>query len=280
MSYGSVMSEPDKVMDHYRRAAFLYRFDGANIHHGLWDENTRTLQEAEQNSNRFVAEMLQISKDDRVLDAGCGTGGASVFMAKTYGAQVVGINIVDEQIEAARAHAQQMDVEASATFLNRSFLDTGFADNSFTKMLAVESVCLTSEKTQFINEAYRVLKPGGKLLVLDGFLLRSDLTNEEQKLYARLRKGFGSLYSLLDTFVSEMRAAGFTTIKTYDKTKDVQQTAGTYHRMVAPLLPVAWLLKKLRIVDATLYHVLDACWAEQKVARHQFLIYCTVIGEK
>ena len=61
------------------------------LHYGLWYEDTKNLAEAIRNTNRLVVDALTIDSKDTVLDAGCGVGGASIYVAETTGARVEGI---------------------------------------------------------------------------------------------------------------------------------------------------------------------------------------------
>ncbi len=49
------------------------------LHYGLWDADTKTLQEALINTNKIVAETGNIQSDSKVLDAGCGVGGVGAL---------------------------------------------------------------------------------------------------------------------------------------------------------------------------------------------------------
>ncbi len=61
-----------------------------------WKEAS-TLEEAQQAKLRLICEKLQLQPGMRVLDIGCGWGGLAYFMAKHYGASVVGVTISAEQ---------------------------------------------------------------------------------------------------------------------------------------------------------------------------------------
>jgi tocopherol O-methyltransferase len=67
------------------------------LHYGLWYDNTRSLAEAVGNTNKFILEALNIDVDDRVLDAGCGVGGTSIYIAEVTGATVDGITLSTRQ---------------------------------------------------------------------------------------------------------------------------------------------------------------------------------------
>src|SRR3989344_1947652 len=65
------------------------------LHYGLWLEGVKSRFEAITAENAFLADLAQIEAGDLVLDAGCGVGGSSAWLAKNIGAEVVGINLSD-----------------------------------------------------------------------------------------------------------------------------------------------------------------------------------------
>jgi cyclopropane fatty-acyl-phospholipid synthase-like methyltransferase len=85
------------------------------------------------------------------------------------GADVVGISLSDHQIEKARRFAAARGAEDHVTFEVRDYLDTRFPDASFDVVWGLESICHAPDKADFIREARRVLKPGGRIVVADGF---------------------------------------------------------------------------------------------------------------
>src|SRR5439155_14864192 len=56
------------------------------IHFGYWDEGTRRHGQSLDNMNRVMADIACVSQGDRVLDAGCGVGGAAFWLAQNRGA--------------------------------------------------------------------------------------------------------------------------------------------------------------------------------------------------
>src|SRR5437867_919467 len=81
----------------------LFWTDSQNfsMNYGFWYSGTRTLAEALLNQNRAIAEALDIGPADLVLEAGCGTGGTSIWLARHYGAHIIGITLSDNQARRA-----------------------------------------------------------------------------------------------------------------------------------------------------------------------------------
>src|SRR5258708_24762939 len=139
------------------------------LHYGLWYPNTSNLPEAITNTNVLVADTLNIGAHDSVLDAGCGVGGTSIFMAEVVGARVQGITLSARQLKIANQHTSRSAAKGLLIFSQADYCHTNFSDAVFSKIFAIESVCHTNNKLSFLEESMRLLRPGGRLGVIDFF---------------------------------------------------------------------------------------------------------------
>ncbi len=80
-----------KTKEYYEDAQILHNlfWSKKNMHYGFWDQETRKLFDALENTNKFVSQMLDLQKNDYVLDAGCRVGGTCVYMAENFGVKVM-----------------------------------------------------------------------------------------------------------------------------------------------------------------------------------------------
>ena len=185
-SKGSVMSKSqnEKIKHYYNESQIFYDIFWMNkrnlaMHYGYWEKSTKNRNEALLNENKYVEKLLDIQESDIVLDAGCGVGGTAIEIAEKYGAKVVGIGLVEKQNEAAKNNSVSRNVNELVTFEIGDFNKTRFEDETFTKIYAIESTCHSENKREFIKEAVRLLKPGGKFVVCDYFVNRLKDTNDE-----------------------------------------------------------------------------------------------------
>src|SRR5215216_5216255 len=94
---------------HYR---LFWRLDKSrSLHYGYWDSSVKNFHEALLNINNVLAKQVNISKEDVVLDAGCGIGGSAIWLVKNIGCKVTGITLNDNQIKHANAFAKKEVLE-------------------------------------------------------------------------------------------------------------------------------------------------------------------------
>jgi len=110
----------------------------------------------------------QIQAGEVVLDLGCGAGVDAIIAAKLTGplGAVTGIDLVPEMLAQARENARLAGVE-NVTFQESSGELLPFPDNSFDVVISNGVFNLVVDKVKALGEVFRVLKPGGRLMLAD-----------------------------------------------------------------------------------------------------------------
>jgi SAM-dependent methyltransferase len=108
--------------------------------------------------------LMQVGEDARVLDLGCGSGWAARLLAGyAKRGRVVGLDISDEMIEAARSSSSGFD---NVEFRVGSAERLPFDDADFTHAFSMESLYYYADMLAALREVRRVLKPGGLFAVV------------------------------------------------------------------------------------------------------------------
>ena len=120
-----------------------------------------------------------IHPGDIVLDIGCGAGVDSIFAAVMAGqsGKVTGIDLVPEMLERAKENARLSALNIN--FLEGSAEDLLFFGNTFDVVISNGVFNLVVDKVKALSEVYRVLKPGGRLMLADQ-ILAGELPKETQ----------------------------------------------------------------------------------------------------
>lgn len=204
------------------------------LHYGFWDEDTRTHRQALWNMNFQIAKNAQIKKSDSVLDAGCGVGGTSFFLANNIGCSVEGISLSEAHIQRALEYKKDNDPNNLVTFSCQNFCETSFSDNSFDVIFGIESIVHAEDKSAFLKEAYRLLKPGGRLLVSDYFLRHPQDEKEKETLKKWAYSWAIDDFIYEDDFLKEVKKNGFNTFFLKDISKNVYPSIKLMHRSYYP----------------------------------------------
>jgi SAM-dependent methyltransferase len=114
------------------------------------------------NSTKFQAGLAGIHRDTRVLDAGCGIGGSSRYLAHTYGCRVEGIDLTPEFVEAAATLNKLCGLGDRISVRTGSVTELPYADKSFDLVWSQNVTMNVEDKPRMFSEAWRALAPGGR----------------------------------------------------------------------------------------------------------------------
>jgi ubiquinone/menaquinone biosynthesis C-methylase UbiE len=145
------------------------------------------------------------------------------YLSKKYPqSHFTGISLGSNEIELAKKMQKQQNIR-NAKFLLGNYTNTKLPDNFFDAAFALESVSYATSKQDVISEISRVLKPGGRVVIVDGFLNKGlPLNSLMQHAYMVDVKKRGHLsYASIREIRMYLESAGFTDITTRDLSKNI-----------------------------------------------------------
>lgn len=256
---------------------FYERFwDHSGLHYGLHDDSTRDHRAAIRAMDVRVERALGLAPGARILDAGCGIGGTSIYLASRARHRVLGLTLSPEQLRRAKARARRLSV--AAEFRLGSYTATGEPDESFDGAFGIESICYATPPSSFFTEAHRILRPRGRLVIADGFATETPTPPQAADLRA-FCEGFAlSRLSTLQETVTSAEQSGF-----------IVESADDVSRHV---LPSAARIRRLSYLGVVLYRMArvlperPAIWrahclaglAQERLLREGGMRYCIVSG--
>lgn len=180
---------------------------GENLHHGYWVDasDDATLGEAGNRLTDRLSGMLTIKPGERLLDIGCGVGEPAIRLASSHEIDVVGVSISERQVQKANERAASAGLANRLSFQYGDAMDLPFPDESFDLVWALESLHHMPDRWHVIEQAARILRPGGRMAIGD-FLLRGDDGADAENVDL-VRNGVLKLVSLED-YQARLRAAG------------------------------------------------------------------------
>ncbi|MFP4526740.1 MAG: class I SAM-dependent methyltransferase [Bacteroidales bacterium] len=136
------------------------------LHYPFFKEPDESLEKRQINLTQYCISKLETLKDKNVLDVGCGNGTQSLFINNNYlPAKVVGVDINKNNIHLAKALNE--DHQETEFMVDDAQKLKKVPDNSVDILLCIESAFHYPDKSEFMKQIHRVLKPYGKFLIAD-----------------------------------------------------------------------------------------------------------------
>jgi len=274
------------IIRYYDQTRFDYNVawlnrDNLAVHFGFYDRQHTRHDTALANTNRVLANIAGIKEGEQVLDAGCGRGGSALWLASHRKANTTGISPVESQIVEARQHAKEWKMEQRAQFVVGDYCQTPFPNQSFDVVWGCESVCHANDKSCFYQEAHRLLKPGGRLILAEYVREKRPFSKKgEQQLMRWLNRW--AIPDIDTTAEHEQHAlqAGFESFRAEDYTRYTWISLKNLYKIAKRWLWADYILYGLGIRRRSQHHNILGSIAQYRALRNGLWYYAVIVATK
>jgi sarcosine/dimethylglycine N-methyltransferase len=168
-------------------------------------------------ANDALAERTGIGKGTRVVDFCSGLGGPSRYFAHRYGADVTGIELTPARVKGAQQLTRLVGLQNSVRAIEGNVMQVPLPDTSADVVISQEALLHVPDKKRALAEAYRILKPGGRIALTDWIAHRPLSDTDRELMWQGM--AVADLYNL-QTYADLIRRVGFIVDSVEDLTVD------------------------------------------------------------
>ena len=138
------------------------------LHYPFYVKESDSFIQAQKNLTDYCISLLKSLKNKEVLEIGCGNGVQSQYINNKYNPErITGVDLNKANIEIAISEIDKANMEKVQFLVDDAQNLIHIQSNSVDVLLNIESAFHYPDKSAFIKEIYRVLKPGGQYLIAD-----------------------------------------------------------------------------------------------------------------
>ncbi len=170
---------------------------------------------------------LELKPESYVLEIACGSGGPALFMARTTGCRILGVDYSADGVVTANQMAAEQGMSDRLHFQQGDASQPlSFGDQTFDAVVCIDAINHLAGRLNVLKEWNRVLKPGGCILFTDPITITGLLSSDE----IAIRSSIGFfLYAAPEEDARLIKEAGFELVLRQDATEAVAQMAQRRH---------------------------------------------------
>ena len=160
-----------------------------SIHRAVWADGARSLDEALNVTHQRILAQIH---GPRIADLGCGVGASllHILPQMVQPAFGLGLTISPVQAQLAQSAAARLGLAAQSAIVEGDFVSVPLGNAMLDAVYSVEAFCHALDPAAYLREAARLLRPGGKLILVDDFCAERALSAAEADWLAAYRAGW------------------------------------------------------------------------------------------
>ena len=273
-----------KVVKYYTNPETKLGFDyvlWGSKHFGFYPNGKADISEKEAQilHQDLVAKNLDLKENHIVLDAGCGQGVVSTYLAKKIGSKIFGITLVPFEVERAQERAKNLGIQDKTNYQVLDYSATNFPNNYFDAIYTTETLSHSPDIKKTLKEFLRILKPSGKIALFE-YTLTSDekFSTWEKKMLDVVIEGsamMGLKDFRHDQFTGVIKNVGFENVKEQNITENIRPSFYRLHKISV------WPCKFVKLFGLQKFFInTTAGYEYYKMADKGLFRYCIFTGNK
>ena len=196
----------------------------------LWELcMTEEIHSGGKATTEILARAIGLKPGMHVLDVCSALGAPARHIARDFGVRVTGLDFTDAYNEEANRRTRAAGLDKSILFVRGNAMDMPFPAETFDVVWSQEAWCHVLDKDKLIAEAFRVLKPGGRLGFTD-WIVTGQIADAELKALMEMM-AFPNMQSFVG-WQEAMKKVGFRVLEARDETEAYARCWDDYVRTV------------------------------------------------
>jgi microcystin synthetase protein McyJ len=212
------------VNNFYEKGVENYgNYHGGYLCFGLWLNGNTNYLTAAQDLVMHMGNKMRLNEHSRVLDVACGMGAQCIYLHQQFGCSIDAIDITTKHVQRTQERIDKAQL-SNVTVQHGNAIHLPFTSGIFTHVMSIEGPEHFNTRKQFVQEAFRVLKPGGVMCLADFVLKRKPQTLLDKfvvELGARLWHVPKANYETVESYKRMLEQHGFTNVTLEERGKDV-----------------------------------------------------------
>ena len=197
------------------------------LHYPYFESTSDSFLEAQANLTDYCMSLLPSVDGKKLLEVGCGNGVQSLYLHEKYSpGHINAIDLNDGNIDIARKEAEKKGIKGIIFQVDDAHHLTTIESNTMDFVINIESAFHYTDKTQFLRQIHRVLKPEGAFVIAD--ILTRNIRNKP--LISRWKRKMSYHHWPLSKYEAELPRAGFQNVNSTDITLKVIRGFACYRR--------------------------------------------------
>ncbi|MBE0432606.1 methyltransferase domain-containing protein [candidate division WOR-3 bacterium] len=176
-----------------------------------------------------LAQMVGLKKGMSVCDICSALGAPARHLASKYGVTVKGVDATKTMLQKAQERTKAAKLEHMIEYYEDNAMDLPFKKETFDVVWGQEAWCYVTDKNRLIQEAYRVLRPGGKIAFTDWIITGEISQSELDPLLDTM--AFPYMESF-DGYQELLKKNGFRLLNAVDQTEEYARCFDEYYKKV------------------------------------------------